>query len=127
MPTQGSNCEPPANDIIEPLTFTSSKLALRGKAIVFQSRFPWLASSRLWVKLNAPLKKRNQGASADALLAEMKAIGQVLVVFRNLQVLKRTVNVFLFKNRQDVQEYVVSPTAISYTSLGSSVTGILIN
>ena len=107
MPTQGSHCEPPANDIIEPLSFTASKLAVRGKAIVFQSRFPWLASagsfsSRVWVKLNVPPKKRNQGASADALLAEMKAIGQVLLVFSNLQVLKRTVNVFLFKNRQDV-------------------------
>ena len=60
-------------------------------------------------------------------MKEMKAIGQVLLVFSNLQVLKRTVNVFLFKNWQDVQEYVVSPTAISYTSLGSTVTGILIN
>ena len=40
MSTQGSHCEPRANDIIEPLTFTASKMALRGKAIVFQSRFP---------------------------------------------------------------------------------------
>ena len=35
MSTQGSLCEPPANDIIEALIFTVSKMALRGKAIVF--------------------------------------------------------------------------------------------
>ena len=40
MSTPGSHCEPPTNYIIEPLTFTASKMALRGKAIVFQSRFP---------------------------------------------------------------------------------------
>ena len=36
--TRSSHCEPPANYIIEPLTFTASKMALRGKAIVFQPR-----------------------------------------------------------------------------------------
>ena len=32
--------EPLGNDIIEPQTFTASKMAPRGKAMVFQSRFP---------------------------------------------------------------------------------------
>ena len=84
MSTQGSHCEPPANDIIEPLTFTVSKMALRGKAIVFQSRFPYLASAgtfsnrnRVWVKPRErnvqqkkkekrKEKKRNRRASANA-------------------------------------------------------------
>ena len=57
MSTQGSHCEPPANEIIEPLTIIQAETALRGKAIVFQSRFPLLASAckfssgnRVWVK-----------------------------------------------------------------------------
>ena len=55
MSTQGSHCEPPANEIIEPLTIIASRNG--GKAIVFQSRFPLLASAckfssgnRVWVK-----------------------------------------------------------------------------
>ena len=32
--------EPLGNDIIEPQTFTISKMTLRGKAMAFQSRFP---------------------------------------------------------------------------------------
>ena len=32
--------EPLGNDIIEPQIFTASKMALRGKAMAFQSRFP---------------------------------------------------------------------------------------
>ena len=68
MSTQGSHCEPTANDIIEPLTITASKMTLRGKAIVFQSRFPQLASAgkfssgnRVWVKpRERNVKKKNK-------------------------------------------------------------------
>ena len=45
MSTPGSHCEPPANNIVEPLTFTGSKMVLRGKVIVFQSCFFQLASA----------------------------------------------------------------------------------
>ena len=45
MSTLGSHCEPPANNIVDPLTFTARKMALCGKVIVFQSRFPQLASA----------------------------------------------------------------------------------
>ena len=93
MPTQGSHCELPANDIIEPLTFAASKMAIRGKVIVFQSRFPYLActgtfssGNRVWVKpsernVQQKKKKRNKTEEQapmhdyrEALLADRKLL-----------------------------------------------------
>ena len=92
MSTQGSHCEPPANYIIEPLTFTASKMALRGKAIVSQSRFPYLASvgtfssgncvygngtfNKKKSKVKKPKSKRQCVINREALVADMKAIGK---------------------------------------------------
>ena len=39
-PSMNIMYEPLGNDIIEPQTFTASKMALRGKAMAFQARFP---------------------------------------------------------------------------------------
>ena len=37
MTTPGPRCKPPANNIIEPLTFTTDEMTLRGKMVLSQS------------------------------------------------------------------------------------------
>ena len=76
MSTPGSHCEPPANNIVEPLTFTVSKMVLRGKVIVFQSCFSQVASASTFsvlprgkkrlTKKKRTEKKINRQASANA-------------------------------------------------------------
>ena len=36
MSTPGSRCKPPANKIVEPLTFTTGKIEIRGKVVLSQ-------------------------------------------------------------------------------------------
>ena len=36
MSTPGSRCKPPANKIVEPLTFTTGKMEIRGKVVLSQ-------------------------------------------------------------------------------------------
>ena len=66
--------------IIEPLTFTASKMELREKAIVFQSRFPQLASGGkfssgnwVWVKpreRNVQKKKKKPRSKCQYVIIE---------------------------------------------------------
>ena len=39
MSTPGSRCKPPANKIVEPLTFTTGKMEIRGKVVLSQEYF----------------------------------------------------------------------------------------
>ena len=48
MTTPGQRCKPPANNIIEPLTFTIDEMVLRGKMVLSQSDFLNLASSSMF-------------------------------------------------------------------------------
>ena len=48
MTTPDPRCKPPANNIIEPLTFTTDEMALRGKMVLSQSDFLHLASSSMF-------------------------------------------------------------------------------
>ena len=36
MSTPGSRCKPPANEIVEPLTFTTGKMEIRRKVVLSQ-------------------------------------------------------------------------------------------
>ena len=94
MSTQGSHCKPPANDIIEALTFKQNGASRESDS--FQSRFPQLASAgkfssgnRVWVKpweRNVKKKKKKKEKETEkqapmrdyreALFADMKAIGK---------------------------------------------------
>ena len=48
MITPDPRCKPPANNIIEPLTFTTDEMARRGKMVLSQSDFLHLASSSMF-------------------------------------------------------------------------------
>ena len=59
MITPDPRCKPPANNIIEPLTFTTDEMALRGKMVLSQSDFLYLASSSMF-SINNYMYEKNQ-------------------------------------------------------------------
>ena len=59
MITPDPRCKPPANNIIEPLTFTTDEMALRGKMVLSQSDFLHLASSSMF-SINNYMYEKNQ-------------------------------------------------------------------
>ena len=59
MTTPGPRCKPPANNIIEPLTFTTDEMALRGKMVLSQSDFLHLASSSMF-SINNYMNEKSQ-------------------------------------------------------------------
>ena len=59
MTTPDPRCKPPANNIIEPLTFTTGEMALRGKMVLSQSDFLHLASKSMF-SINNYMYEKNQ-------------------------------------------------------------------